>query len=80
MSQGISADNAILQVKQDHPELIPKAGKCFEDVVNANFASGLSRTESVRKAVTDHPALHRDWLARLSTGKNSALRDLFPKG
>jgi hypothetical protein len=61
------------------PESIPKAGQCFEDVVRANFASGSTKAASIRKAVADCPALHEEWLARLSTGKNNALKDLFPK-
>lgn len=78
MAQGLSADKAILKVKKEHPELIPKAGQCFEDIVRENFASGLSRTDSVKKAVTNHPALHVDWLRRLPTGQKNT-KDLFPR-
>lgn len=77
INKGMSADKALLKVKKDHPELFPKAGQFFEDKVNANFRAGLNQAESVRKAVTDYPELHKNWVARLKTGKNAAVKDLF---
>lgn len=69
MAQGMTADKAILKVKKEHPEWHSQAGLLFENVVNANFQEGQSKAAAVRKAVSDYPTLHEDWLRRLATGK-----------
>jgi hypothetical protein len=77
MRQGLSAVEAILKVKADHPELIPLAEYTFENAVFANFQMGSDKMTAVRKAASEHPELYQSWQKRLASGIDGALKDLF---
>jgi hypothetical protein len=79
MAKGMSAQEAMLKVKAEHPELKPLSGLLFEDKVAENFSSGLGKMAAVQKAAIEYPNLYLIWQKRLSTGKNNSTIDLFQK-
>lgn len=76
MAEGMSAENSILKILAEYPELVPKPGECFEEKVLANYDAGLRGVNAFEKAKSDYPIFYQKWLNRLKRGET---KDLFPK-
>ncbi len=52
----------------------------FEIAVSRNFAKGMSRGESVRRAAQEYPVLHKKYLQRLAAGDGCFLNEVLTIG
>jgi len=50
----------------------PASEDTFEDKLLAYRLDGMSKTEAMKKAVREHPGLHKAWLARINAGRKAS--------